>query len=1205
MTITNLDQGLNVDCSKIKIGSTSNDLASALSLSNPSFLQTATKITCPQDFGFYLTLGISVPAVTSEVFVYIEAGTGVTISGVEIAQDISGSEVTMLSADTTSPRIDLFTLDLTEDELSISFTEAVDINSFNPSLLVLQSTSTGGPGVSSQMFSTVSAPQNINPSMPKIMVIKLNEDAHAIKLSTDLAINQATTFFSTSAGMITDLSGNSNLEIDVNSARQADVYIGDTISPQLRAFDLNLTSNILRLSFNEPVSVSTLVTSDITIEDSSSSPTASYQLTTNSMTIGDNGLVVSVQLNQDANGIKLVSGLAVSHTSTFLSASAGMVSDLSGNGALAATSLQATTYITDTIPPTLVAFNLNLLSYKLQLEFDEPVLAASLQPNAITIQSTSSDDTISFQLTTESVASPSNAIGNLLVIDLNGDGESLELAPNLANDLDSTFLTCESNLIEDIFDNLVAEIISSNALQVSTFTPGLRPKLDSFSLDLTKNELVLTFSEQVVISSVVPTAIVIQSTADGSGTSVTLTGLSTVVPGSVEAATVAIALNGDANALKKNLGLATSLSDTFLSWSNNLANNLDPEDVIPRDSSNALAVNNYTHDNVNPELQAFVLDLDTDRLEMTFNEPIIAGTINSSRIMLLYNLTSPNIAVNDFVNVTNTTVVSDVLTTLIFDQSLNEMKAYYAMDSSDATAYIRFVEGAFLDTNNNSVGVQTIQGTVVMDESPPQLVAFNLDLNVGTITLNLNEVIDISSLNIAGSLSLLRELSDVHPYTLTGGIIPVRNNLVIMISLLKTDLNAIKAMTNLVTNAGNTFIAINEMLLQDLNGNAVVPIANNLALPVSAFMEDTTPPTLVFVHLDLNNKDIKLTFDEPVEPSSISFTSLTLVWRKDDGSNTTFSITGGSISTTNLSVIVTIQITLSDFNFINCFTSQTFDAESNTFLQIETSAVLDSNGNPIQKEVVAVNEIVANRSPPNLINFDIDLDIGVLDLTFDESIVPSTLVSSQITVQSMVGPNSQAVTLTNESVSTSTLGPVLVVVLSTRDLNEIKRPTNVATMTSNTYISLGGGVVEDCGGDPATALSPSSALQASRFVPDTTRPELIHFNLDLDEGELVLLFSEVVNVSSFTPTAITIQRFSSVSTPSTSIQGAEQLLVLTSGTIESSDDLEITLSLNTTDLLVLQKSSEVAVDENTTFLSMNNTAISDTSGNRIIQIPSN
>ena len=1079
MAIDNLDSGLNVDCSKIKIGSTSNDLASALSLSNPSFQQMAPTITCTQDLVFYLTLGTGIPAAASEVFVYIEAGTGVTISGTEIAEDIIGSVVTMLSPDTTSPEIDLFTLDLTKDELLISFSEAVDINSFNPSLLVLQSTATGGPGVSS--------------------------------------------------------------------------------------------------------------------------PTASYQLTTNSMTIGDNGLVVSVQLNQDANGIKLVSGLAVSRTSTFLSASAGMVSDLSGNVALAATPLQATTYITDIIPPTLVAFNFSLLSYKLQLEFDEPVLAASLQPNAITIQSTSSDDTISFQLTTESVASLSNAIGNLLVIDLNGDGESLELAPNLANDLDSTFLTCESNLIEDIFGNPVAEIISSNALQVSTFTPGLGPQLDSFSLDLTKNELVLTFSEQVVISSVVPTAIVIQSTADGSGTSVTLTGLSTVVPGSVEAATVAIALNGDANALKKNLGLATSSSDTFLSWSNNLANNLDPEDVIPRDSSNALAVNNYTHDNVNPELQAFVLDLDTDRLEMTFNEPIIAGTINSSRIMLLYNLTSPNIAVNDFVNVTNTTVVSDVLTTLIFDQSLNEMKAYYAMDSSGATAYIRFVEGAFLDTNSNSVGVQTIQGTVVMDESLPQLEAFNLDLNVGTITLNLNEVIDISSLNIAGSLSLLRELSDVHPYTLTGGIIPVRNNLVIMISLLKTDLNAIKAMTNLATNASNTFIAINEMLLQDLNGNAVVP---TVALPVSAFIEDTTPPTLVFVHLDLNNKDIKLTFDEPVEPSSINITSLTFVWRKDDGSNTTFSITGGSISTTNFS-IVTIQMTLSDFNFINCFTSQTFDAESNTFLQIETSAVLDSNGNPIQKEVVAVNQIVANRSPLNLINFDIDLNRGVLDLTFDESIVPSTFVSSQITVQSMVGPNSQAVTLTNESVSTSTLGPELVIVLSTRDLNEIKRSTNVATMTSNTYISLGGGVVEDCGGDPATALNPSSALQASRFVPDTTRPKIVYFNLDLDEGELVLLFSEVVNVSSFTPTAIAIQRFSSVSTPSTSIQGAEQFLVLTSGTIKSSDDLEITLSLNTTDLFVLQKSSEVAVDENTTFLSMDNTAISDTSGNRIIQIPSN
>ena len=1192
-----------MDCSLIKIGSAQNDIASALPLATPSLMQTVDKVICPQDPGFYLPTSIPIPTATAEVFVYIEAGTGITFnSGTAIPEDTIGSEVNVLTPDTTLPEISSFALlDLARDELTITFSEAVDITSFDPSLLVLQSSA--GSGGSSVTLST-STTQNINLNMPTTMVVNLNIDAHRIKLFNDLAVDQGTTFLSTSAGMITDLSGNNNVEIDVNSALQVNQYISDNVSPELIAFDLDLTQNTLTLSFNEPVFVSPSVTSHITIQDSSSSPTAFYQLTTPSSITGRVGPLVPLQLsNEDANAIKLVSGLAKSAASTFLSASANMVVDLNGNGGPPAITLPVSTYARDTVSPILVAFDLNLLAYKLQLEFNEPVLAASLQPTEITIQSTSSADATSFELTMESVASPSNVNGNLQVINLNGDGESLKFTPNLANDVADTFLTCGSNLIRDTFANLVVPILSSVALKVSNYTRGLYgPEVDSFLLDLTSNELVLTFSEQVVISSVTPSAIVIQSTADGSGASVKLTELSTVVLVSGEATVVAIALNGDANALKKTLNLATSSNDTFLSWTNNLAKNLEPEDVIPRGSSNALAVTTYRPDRDNPELQAFVLDLDADQLEMTFNEPILARTINSFLITLLYDLTTPNIAVNGFVNIINTPVVSDVLTTPIFYQSLNEMKAYYAMNSVGANAHIRFVEGAFLDTNSNPVGPQTVSGTVVMDASPPRLSAFSLDLNVGTIILSFDEVIDISSLNIAGSLSILKEPSDVNPYTLTGGNVPVGDNSVVMISLSKTDLNAIKAMTSPDTGAGNTLIAIKETLLQDLNGNAVFPIANNLALRVSNFTEDVTPPSLVYVQLDLNDKDIELTFDEPVDPSSVTFTSLTFMWRRDDGSNTNYSLSGGIVSETNLTEIVT-KMSLHDFDSINCFTSQTFDAERNTFLELKASAVLDFNGNAIQKEVVTVNEIVEDTLPPNLKNFEMDLDLGTLHLTFEESVVPSTLVPSLISLQSMAGPNPQTVTLTTAS-STSSTDTVLVIILSTRDLNEIKRHTNIATMTNNTYVSIGRGVVKDCAGNLATALSPTSALRAGSYISDITSPVLVHFSLDLDEGELVLLFSEVVNVLSFTPTAITIQGLRSVSTVSTTIASAERFLVLKGGITESSDDIEITLSLNATDLLVLQKSSEVAVDENTTFLSMNGTALCDTSGNQVIQIPS-
>ena len=52
-----------------------------------------------------------------------------------------------------------------------------------------------------------------------------------------------------------------------------------------------------------------------------------------------------------------------------------------------------------------------------------------------------------------------------------------------------------------------------------------------------------------------------------------------------------------------------------------------PNNVIPVNTENAVQVSNYASDTINPELTSFTLDMDSDILTLTFNEPMQLSNI--------------------------------------------------------------------------------------------------------------------------------------------------------------------------------------------------------------------------------------------------------------------------------------------------------------------------------------------------------------------------------------------------------------------------------------------------------------------------------------------------------------------------------------------------------------------------------------------------
>lgn len=92
-------------------------------------------------------------------------------------------------------------------------------------------------------------------------------------------------------------------------------------------------------------------------------------------------------------------------------------------------------------------------------------------------------------------------------------------------------------------------------------------------------------------------------------------------------------------------------------------------------------------------------------------------------------------------------------------------------------------------------------------------------------------------------------------------------------------------------------------------------------------------------------------------------------------------------------------------------------------------------------------------------------------------------------------------TLTGGTVSGN--GAVVVLTLSAMDLGVLKSRRNLAQSINTTYISITRDFVVDLAG---VSVTPVNRLQASVFMDDVTRPELIAFSLNVTANTLSRVF---------------------------------------------------------------------------------------------------
>ena len=490
------------------------------------------------------------------------------------------------------------------------------------------------------------------------------------------------------------------------------------------------------------------------------------------------------------------------------------------------------------------------------------------------------------------------------------------------------------------------------------------------------------------------------------------------------------------------------------------------------------------------------------------------------------------------------------------------------------------------------------------DTTGPQLLSYSMDMISRNMILTFDEDIETSSLDVSGitiqatpgvitNTSLYYRLTSVQSV-----LVDVAN--VITIELSNVDFNALQSRLGVATSRSNTFLTMDATTVTDRSArrNMAQPISAANALPVSTFIADTFPPVLLHFSLDLNAGTMTLTFSEPVLIESFS-PQLALIASRRDSTVGAYRLTGGIVANSNTLASSVVVISFSDSDLLSIKLDRNVATGFfNTYLFVSSGFVTDVNhNNNTASNGLAVSRFIPDTTPPELVAFDFDLNRGVIVLTFNDLINVSSFNATAITLQSSSASQEMDMYTIIQSSTSSPNGLRIVADLSSDDVNIIKMIPTLCTAVSNCFITVTHSVATDLNGLSAVPIPNESALPVAQFTDDTTEPELISWDLNINDGELYLVFSETVNASTADPTQLTLQS-------SSEVNGFTETVSLTDSTVISISNPAITIILSLNDLNAIKRFTNLGTDHRNSFLSFSAALISDTSGNPVVPIPS-
>ena len=1067
---------------------------------------------------------------------------------------------------------------------------------------------------------TGSAIKRTSTEVSDVLTAQMNTQLmNQMKQALHIASGAADTFITFSSKLVKDMNQNDLIGKSDGQAMALNVagYTKDKVPPTLVSFDLNMDQGILFLTFSETVQASSVNVKKMTLYTDATKAGASIPLTGATVSSYNEPTVRVYITHDDLNTIKQTESVAVSKETTYLAFDDGMVSDTSGNTAVAA-GTSAANWVADGTNPWLISADLDLSTHLLSFKFSETVLANSVNVSGLKISGSSSAGSASHTLTAGAkIISQSNS--EFVVVELtNSDINNLKMDTSLAVDASSTHIDFGTKLIKDMSNNAID---AGSAIAGVHKPDSVLPVLKAYTLDMNAGKITLTFSEVVNGSSFDPTHITLQNKEVRQASTLTYK-LTSEVTCSKKAAIVdqlhdgpcasstlqSVSLNlVDMNEIKKLYGLAVTEGTTYVSMTENTIFDMNTNAVEAVASSKALLAGKYVKDSTNPKADSFSVNMDTGVINVTFSETVDALSLAFASVRVQGSLDTSSTShftlekgtilnINQVAKVANGhSPATEIFFQMTVDD-MNKIKAATDLYTNDVSSYLSFAQSSIQDMQGNPldaiVTTKALKTTVfVKDTTSPKLVEWDFNVDTKTITAEFDETVLARSLTPAAFRIGGTSVSVYVNLTADSTVTTQNDSTKLTITVGNNDMNTIKQLTALATEKSNSWLSFTDAAVLDMNNNKVVAVSENAAKQVDTYTIDKTAPKLLGFDLDMDgvgNSDplLTLSFDETVLSKSLKPSNVMLYKNA--------ALTGGALALQDINIlstdgpVVKVSLNITDANELKRMRDLA-TKKDDTYLRILKGGFTDMVALDVEESKHKVGIFGPDNTDPTLVSFGLDMSTLEIALTFDETVdSPGSIVYSRY---SFVGGDKPIPLPFGSSVSTD--GTKVVIKINPDDADTLKLDTNVASAEDNTVLHLSkGGIADAVGNSIDTTVK---KVAAGGFQRDAVAPTLLKFSVAMDDSTITLNFDEPVDATKLNATRFTLL------SDDKDTQATERY-ALKAGSTTSGNGRQIVLKMTVADMNAIKKNDKLYHDEEASYLQMAKGAILDMASNEVVAI---
>ncbi len=1141
----------------------------------------------------------------------------------------SAKAISSLIPDTVSPFITSAALDMTNQTITLGFHKNVRASSVDLQEIVIQSERGGGDASEVLSLSDTVAETVIPTKDSPYVTLQLNSLAfNYMKESSNLGLTSSSSYIAFTVDFIKDKAfvANKVEELPTSSAFLVTSFIADYVAPYLVSWYPDMHDDKLILEFSEPVNTALLDVSDIKLySDEETSLQSTFMVRLSEATVSDVDITtVTLQLTRgEAIQIKTSAPLCTKYTACFLSHSESMVKDtntydggLTVNNSIIPTSvlMSSTDFIPDEKGPKLMSYILDMNDAEVELEFTEPVEVSTADPTGLRFYA---DNIIlgPSEVNISSTSYVSFSQGVFMTISFsNLDFAALKLADIASNG--TAYLSVGENTITDVagnaldgstepFDRVIRrDIVQDLTLPSSIITDATPAHLVALYRHSSDQILTLYFDDVLKISSMTlgnfyiynPLINAEHSLLDAEVTSVNN---SAIIDINLE--------NIWSDLVDKGIAQSQTATGIFVSSTNAFVDipNENPNELI-LSSNSVLEGQNILY---------FQFDLSQKLLLISLAFPMDWGTwspadmqfyskINHEKFSLT-DLETYELLDNDMTLVINIhhTTMSDLTTTMS------------VIDKTKITLLV--AESAFVDSSGKhlSTDIEIPCKQILIDLTPPEVSSYNLDLNDGTIEIFFSKPISTSTVSVK-ALSLIDsnvEADVVSTISLKDSELSVSRAVQTSILILLNE-GDYPTLRDLIHESGTigstqslTRLKIAKGFVADTGDPAqyMQPVSISNSIAVTSLTQDTTPPRIVSWGIDMSHRYVNITFDEAVAHSS-NYASYYLLLRDPSDTQSAQRYLLTSSTTNGNGNTIKIQISEEDINAVNIQNKLLCYTGNDCFLSVRANSIKDISyrnnkfAGILFKFAYEVDIYISDVVPPHLVSYEFSLQSGEMWMHFDEMIDCNLIDMTKFQLQYAVflGISTQYFFLgTSEpdcSYYTGQYTKDIYVPLTHLDKIGIKAISSLYKSISTTFIAKGAGAITDLFGNELIDIIDGYAVQCGEYTADTVRPEIISYTID-SARILIVYFTEPMLASALDTSEIQFQ---------TSLPPYTNSFKLFAATLYQTDQFKMVLKISLgSEYTRISGNSAIFSSQASTFLSISDSAITDTSGNSLIGIP--